>query len=307
MSRPLKRNPTGKRSRSSYRPARRARPTVHSCPARWFSSARGNRSRCRTIRAGGASCRARTGVIRRDRRAASKARTIIPWCRCRSRMRKPTRNGSASVCRSKPNGSSRRAAVEQATYAWGDQFSPDGRQMAKVWQGQQPQPFPVVSAKAGGAAGTSRVESFPANGYGLYDMTGNAWQWTADWYRVDQFRREASAGGVVNEPTGPADSWGSGRSRRARAGAQARHARRLVPLQRSVLLELSPERAARHRSVQQHVASGFSSRHGQGCLGPDPWSAGRRRGALNVSFDETHITYLFRIPNQKSVSNAAGA
>jgi formylglycine-generating enzyme len=100
-----------------------------------------------------------------------------------------------------------RGGLEQATYAWGDQFSPDGKQMANVWQGQQPQSFPVVNPKAGGAVGTSPVGTFPANGYGLSDMTGNAWQWVADWYRADQFRREASAGGVIANPSGPGDSW----------------------------------------------------------------------------------------------------
>ncbi len=100
-----------------------------------------------------------------------------------------------------------RGGLEQATYAWGDKFAPDGRQMANVWQGQQVQPFPVVSAKAGGAVGTSAVGTFPANGYGLYDMTGNAWQWVADWYRADQFRREASAAKLISDPAGPAESW----------------------------------------------------------------------------------------------------
>lgn len=100
-----------------------------------------------------------------------------------------------------------RGGLEQATYAWGETFAPDGRQMANVWQGQQAQPFPVVSPKAGGALGTSPVGTFPPNGYGLSDMTGNAWQWVADWYRADQFRREAAAGGVPVDPRGPAQAW----------------------------------------------------------------------------------------------------
>ncbi|AGW91957.1 sulfatase [Ralstonia pickettii DTP0602] len=100
-----------------------------------------------------------------------------------------------------------RGGLEQATYAWGDQFAPDDKQMANVWQGQQSQPFPVVSPKAGGAIGTSPVGTFPPNGYGLADMTGNAWQWVADWYRADQFRREAGKAQAIEDPTGPLASW----------------------------------------------------------------------------------------------------
>ncbi|NTX28539.1 formylglycine-generating enzyme family protein [Burkholderia pyrrocinia] len=98
-----------------------------------------------------------------------------------------------------------RGGLTQATYAWGDDFAPDGRQMANVWEGQQKQPFPVVSPKAGGAIGTSPVGTFPANAYGLSDMTGNAWQWVADWYRSDAFARLGS--GVPVDPRGPSESF----------------------------------------------------------------------------------------------------
>jgi formylglycine-generating enzyme len=100
-----------------------------------------------------------------------------------------------------------RGGLEQATYAWGDDFAPNGKQMANVWQGQQGQPFPVTSGKTRTLPGTSPVGTFPPNGYGLSDMTGNAWQWVADWYRSDQFQREAAAGGQPVDPRGPADSY----------------------------------------------------------------------------------------------------
>jgi formylglycine-generating enzyme required for sulfatase activity len=98
-----------------------------------------------------------------------------------------------------------RGGLEQATYAWGDDFTPGGQRMANVWEGSA-EAFPVVSPKAGGAAGTSRVCTFPPNGYGLCDMTGNAWQWVADWYRADAFRLTRS-GEVLIDPHGPSDSY----------------------------------------------------------------------------------------------------
>ncbi len=101
-----------------------------------------------------------------------------------------------------------RGGLEQATYAWGDEFAPQGKPMANVWEGRRER-FPVVSPKAGGAEGTSAAGTFPPNGYGLYDMTGNAWQWVADWYRADYLRQQA-ARGVIDNPPGPRDSYDPG-------------------------------------------------------------------------------------------------
>lgn len=100
-----------------------------------------------------------------------------------------------------------RGGLEQATYVWGDAPMLEGQAMAAIWRGSAPFPVPEpkLSAKAGGAAGTLPVGSFPPNGYGLADMTGNAWQWVADRYRSDAFRRAGE--GVAIDPPGPSDSF----------------------------------------------------------------------------------------------------
>ena len=71
-----------------------------------------------------------------------------------------------------------RGGLEQNTFAWGDEFAPRGRMMANTWQGE----FPWQNLLSDGHAGTSPVGSFPPNGYGLYDTTGNVWEWTSDWF-----------------------------------------------------------------------------------------------------------------------------
>jgi formylglycine-generating enzyme required for sulfatase activity len=71
-----------------------------------------------------------------------------------------------------------RGGLDGAEYAWGDNFEPDGQIMANTWQGE----FPIENLAKDGFEWTSPIGSFPPNGYGLYDMIGNVWEWTSDWY-----------------------------------------------------------------------------------------------------------------------------
>jgi formylglycine-generating enzyme required for sulfatase activity len=71
-----------------------------------------------------------------------------------------------------------RGGLEGAIFTWGDEEFPDGQAMTNAWQGE----FPWQNLLTDGYEGTSPVGSFPPNGYGLYDMAGNVWEWTSDWY-----------------------------------------------------------------------------------------------------------------------------
>jgi sulfatase modifying factor 1 len=71
-----------------------------------------------------------------------------------------------------------RGGLEGATYPWGNEFAPKGRMMANTWQGE----FPWQNTLQDKYEGTSPVKTFPANGYGLYDVAGNVWEWTVDFY-----------------------------------------------------------------------------------------------------------------------------
>jgi formylglycine-generating enzyme required for sulfatase activity len=95
-----------------------------------------------------------------------------------------------------------RGGLSGKLYAWGNKLKPNGKFMANIFEGS----FPNKDAGADGFAGLAPVKQFPANGYGLYDMAGNVWEWCNDWYRNDYYGTVAN-NGVTNNPTGPADSY----------------------------------------------------------------------------------------------------
>ncbi|MCC6413066.1 MAG: formylglycine-generating enzyme family protein [Saprospiraceae bacterium] len=84
-------------------------------------------------------------------------------------------------------------------YTWGSEFKPDGKHQANTFQGV----FPVTDAAEDGFAGIAPIKQFPANPYGLYDVTGNVWEWCSDWYRYDYFETLAKSGKVTRNPQGP--------------------------------------------------------------------------------------------------------
>jgi sulfatase modifying factor 1 len=96
-----------------------------------------------------------------------------------------------------------RGGLSGKPYSWGGELKPGGKWAANIYQGI----FPMQDTGEDGFAGIAPAGQFPPNGYGLYDMAGNVWEWCSDWYRPDYYQMLASAGVVARNPRGPADSF----------------------------------------------------------------------------------------------------
>ena len=108
-----------------------------------------------------------------------------------------------------------RGGLTGKRYAWGDELAPGGKHMCNIWQGD----FPTRNTLDDGYASTAPARAFEPNGYGLYNVSGNVWEWQADWFSANHHRAAANGpAGAIVQPVRSADGNG------------ARHTRRFLPV-----------------------------------------------------------------------------
>ena len=165
-----------------------------------LSRRRRARSTCATGANGGSSASAPTGAVPTGAAAGSTGSTIIPSCTSPISDAEAYAKWAGKELPTEAEWEfAARGGLDGAEFAWGDEFTPGGKQMANTWQGE----FPHENLKLDGCERTSPVTAFPPNGYGLYDMIGNVWEWTTDWYVPKHPADAPKACCIPQNPRGP--------------------------------------------------------------------------------------------------------
>ncbi len=121
-----------------------------------------------------------TGAIRADPAARCRACGTIRSSTSRSRTSKAYAKWAGKELPTEAEWEfAARGGLEGAEFVWGDELTPGGKSMCNTWQGE----FPWQNLLSDGYEWTAPVGSFAPNGYGLYEMAGNVWEWTTDWYQ----------------------------------------------------------------------------------------------------------------------------
>ncbi len=157
-----------------------------------------------------------------------------------------------------------RGGIDAAEFAWGEELTPNGSHMANTWQGN----FPYQNLCTDGFDRTSPVTAFPPNGYGVYDMIGNVWEWIADWWSA---KHDSDADKPCCIPKNPRGGPERGSydlcSRRSRFHARLLKVARIFA-RRTTAAATGPLRVMRNRSIHQRAMLDYAASSDPGLPNP---------------------------------------
>ncbi|MDB5297841.1 MAG: hypothetical protein JWO31_3824, partial [Phycisphaerales bacterium] len=143
-----------------------------------------------------------------------------------------------------------RGGLDRQPYAWGAAAFDEAHPQANIWQGR----FPYEDTKKDGFGEAAPVGQFPPNGYGLYDVAGNVWEWCGDWFDPETYARDAARGAATENPAGPArsvDPDGNGTPKRAiRGGSFLCNDSYCASYRPSARMHTSPDSATNHQGFR---------------------------------------------------------